>query len=819
MDAHSLERLDFQRIRELLGSYALTGLGRSLTESIHPVARVALVQRWLDQVQELQRLIEERGMPPFGGIADVREILLRCGPPLRVTVDEMARIGTTLTGTHAVAEYLRDLPPHYPELQHLAGRVGDFRTIAERIRTVIDERGQVRDDASPKLSSLRREIEEASREIHDTLEHLLRDPEVRRLLQYPNHTFHGDRLVLPLRTEYRGRLPGIVHRASDSGATLYVEPAAIVELNNRISNLRSAEQEEIGRLLWDLSHEIHLNGREIHKTLDTLAVLDLIIAKVRLAHDFELRCPEVGPEGTLNVRGARHPLLLDLARRKQAAGETPADVVPIDYRVGQDFNLLIITGPNTGGKTVTLKTIGLLCLMMQAGVPVPVAPGSHLGLFSNVLIDVGDEQSMQQSLSTFSAHLTRIIDMLRHAGPRTLLLLDELGAGTDPDEGAALGRAILEELLHLQCRGVVTTHLGALKGFALAHQGSENACVEFDGATLRPTYHLAIGEPGQSNAIEVAQRLGMSKRLIAAARRNLSRKARALHAAIEGTRLVKREAEDARRQAEAAQVEASKVQTAAQTAQARYEQQQADFQHWVQRVVHLQPGDAVRVRDFDRDGKIVRLRLDQQRAEVDVGTFSVEVPLGDVLPPETPPPPPRPPRPPVVARAERPRPPRRREERPAAVRGGASAGPLPAHAHEPHRDKPKPELVLPPLTPEQLAALQPEDLVYVKRFHREGRLVRLKPAKQLALVDIGLLEVEVPYSGLGLLPKPEPPPVRNRSVSAVPPVADAPTPPPLPAVEPPASSPSEAPASPDATAGQGPPATPGGSAQRLQELL
>jgi DNA mismatch repair protein MutS2 len=768
MDAHSLERLDFQRVRELVGRYAFTGLGRALAQTIRPIARIPLVQRWLDQVRELQRLIELRGAPPFGGITDVREVLLRCGPPLRVTVDEMAQVGATLEGTHAVAEYLRDLPPDCPELAHLAGRIGDFGTIAQRIRSVIDERGRVRDEASPKLAGLRREVEEASRQIQQTIAHLLRDADVRRLLQYPNHTFHGDRLVLPVRAEYRGRLPGIVHRVSDSGATLYVEPAAVVELNNLISNLRSAEQEEIGRLLWDLSQEIHLNGREIHRTLDTLAVLDLIAAKVRLSKDFELHCPELGADGTLSVRGARHPLLLELARQKQAAGEPPLEVVPIDYRVGQDFNLLIVTGPNTGGKTVTLKTVGLLCLMLQAGVPVPVAAGSQFGLFSNVLIDVGDEQNMQQSLSTFSAHLTRIIDMLRHAGPRTLLLMDELGAGTDPDEGAALGRAILEELLRLQCRGVVTTHLGALKAFALMHQGAENACVEFDGQTLRPTYHLAIGEPGQSNAIEVAQRLGMSKRMISAARRSLSRKARTLQAALEGTRLVKRQAEEARRQADAAQFEATKVQGEAREARVRFERQQADFHRWVQRVVHLRPGDAVRVRDFDRDGKIVRLRLDQQRAEVDVGTFWVEVPLGDVLPPETPAPPPRPPRPAVVASPEHPRPAKRRDGRPESARRAAPAGKPHGPAHEPHREKLPPEPVVPPITEAEIAALEPEDTIYVRRFHREGRLVRLKPAKQIAIVDMGLLEVEVPYSGLGLPPQRERPAPKGPPAPAVP---------------------------------------------------
>jgi DNA mismatch repair protein MutS2 len=773
MDAHSLERLDFQRIRELLASYALTGLGRSLAETIRPVTRVALVQRWLHQVQELQRLIEERGAPPYGGITDVREILLRCGPPLRVTVEEMARVGATLDGTHAVAEYLQNLPPDMPELQHLAGRIGDFRSIAQRIRAVIDERSQVRDDASPKLHAIRREIEDASRQVHQTVEQLLRDAEVRRMLQYPNHTFHGDRLVLPLRSEYRGRLAGIVHRVSDSGATLYVEPAAVVELNNLISNLRSAEQEEIGRLLWELSQEVHLNGREIHRTLDTLAVLDLIVAKVRFARDFELCCPEIGADGTLSVRMARHPLLVDWARRRRAAGEPAQEVVPIDYRIGQDFHLLIITGPNTGGKTVTLKTIGLLCLMAQAGVPVPVAPGSQMGVFSNVLIDVGDEQNMQQSLSTFSAHLTRILEMLRHAGPRTLLLLDELGAGTDPDEGAALGRAVLEEVLRLQARAVATTHLGALKGFALMHQGAENACVEFDAETLKPTFRLAIGEPGQSNAIEVAQRLGMSKRMIAAARRSLSRKARALHAALEGTRLVKRQAEDARRQAEVAQAEAAKVQTEAGAARARWEQQQTDFQRWVQRVVHLQPGDAVRVRDFDRDGKIVRLRLEQQRAEVDVGTFSVEVPLGDVLPPETPPPPPKPPRPPVTVSAERGRPPKRRERSPETARRAAEGSP-PARPRDVRQDQPRAEP--PPLADHEVAALQPEDAVYVRRFHREGRVVRLKPAKRVAIVNVGMLEVEVPFDGLAALRRVERTPARSRSVSEATSAAQAPPP-------------------------------------------
>ncbi|MCK4341925.1 MAG: DNA strand exchange inhibitor protein [Phycisphaerae bacterium] len=787
MDVHSLECLDFHRIREILAGFALCGLGRSLAANIRPAIRVTLVKRWLAQVTELQRLAEQRGMPPFGGITDVREVLQRCAPPLRVTVEEVARIGTTLTGTHSVSEYLRDLPEDYPELRHLAGRVGDFRTIADRIGTVIDERGRVRNDASPKLQRIRAEIEEASRQIDQTVARLLREPNVRRLLQYPNHTFHGDRLVVPLRTEYRGRLPGIVHRTSDSGATLYVEPSEVVELNNRISNLRSEEQEEIGRLLWDLAHEIHLNGREIHKTLETLAVIDLIAAKVRFAEEFAARCPQINDEGTLSVREARHPLLLEMARQKRAAGETPAEIVPIDYRLGVDFNLLIITGPNTGGKTVTLKTVGLLCLMVQAGLPIPVAAGSELGVFGNVLIDVGDEQSMQQSLSTFSGHLTRLLDMLRHAGPRALLLIDELGAGTDPDEGAALGRAILDELLRLRCRCIATTHLGALKGYALTRARAENACVEFDAKTLQPTFHLSLGEPGSSNAIEIAGRLGMPRRLVSVAYRSLSRKARALHAALEGTRVVKRQAEHARKEAETARLEADRKQGEAVAARATLEQQQSDFQQWVQRVVHLQTGDAVRVRNFDRDGKIVRMRLDQQRAEVDVGTFSVEVPLGDVLPPRTPAPPPRPRPKPTPPPPRREKTQRARQPRPVVSQDGKRADSARAEQSRQREQKRRPPM--PSLTEEQATALQPMDPVYVQRFHREGRVVRLKLSKKLAIVNMGLLEVEVPFDGLAFppqpkrpqKPRPRPTPKSAKSKAMPPEVSSAPSQPAAPA--------------------------------------
>ncbi|MFO0840619.1 MAG: MutS2/Smr-associated SH3 domain-containing protein [Phycisphaerae bacterium] len=798
MDAHSLDCLDFPRIREMLGSFALTSLGRALSVAMKPSGRPELIRRWLMQVDELRRAKELRGLPPLAGVSDIREILSRSAPPLRLAVEDVARVGRTLAATHDVSGYLSGLPEEFGELRHLLGRIGDFSTIARRIGAVIDDRGQVRSDASPKLARLRSEIDDAIAQSRGVVDRLLGDAHVRRMLQYPNYTLHNDRLVFPLRSEYRGRMPGIVHRSSDSGATLYVEPAQAVELNNRISNLRGEEAEEIARLLWDLVHEIHLNQDAIAKTLDALAVLDLIVAKLRFLERYELRCPHVLDEPLLHVREARHPLLMELRQKQIADGEqTPIEIVPIDYRLGDDFDLLIVTGPNTGGKTVALKTVGLLSLMVQSGLPAPVGDGSRFGVFRNIQIDIGDEQSMQQSLSTFSAHLRRQMDMLREAGTHTLVLIDELGAGTDPDEGAAIGRAILDELARLQSRVIVTTHIGALKSYALSNPRSENACVEFDLQTLRPTYHLRIGEPGASNAIEIAQRLGMPRRLVEAARRNLSRRARTLRTALEGTVAAKRRAEDARQAAESAQLEAGRAQVEADAAKAKLEQQQADFHRWVQRVVHLQPGDAVRVRNFDRDGRIVRLRLDQQRAEVDVGAFSVEVPLGDVLPPQTPLPPPRPP----VARPAPTQSPRE-VRRPDGAPGMRSDGPRradgapgkalavgegasrprdehrPPHRHE-HRGPPReerPRPLLPSLTPEQGAALQAGDIVIAKRFHREGRVVRINSSKGLAIVSVGLLQLEVPFNGLAFVPKdePAPKPIRHPESASVPPAGASP---------------------------------------------
>ena len=384
-------------------------------------------------------------------------------------------------------------------------------------------------------------------------------------------------------------MPGIVHRSSDSGATLFIEPSEVVELNNTIVALKQEESEEVGRILWELTHLVHVNAEGILRALHGLALLDLITAKALLSRQHGWVVPEVGEGLPLNIREVRHPLLMEMHKdeKPQKALES---IVPIDMRLGEDFDMLIITGPNTGGKTVTLKTVGLAVVMAQAGMPIAAAAGSQLPIYRDILIDIGDEQSLQQSLSTFSAHLKQILHILQRADEHTLVLMDELGSGTDPDEGAAIGQAIMDNLRQRHCPTIITTHLGVLKGYAYREQRVDNAAVEFDVATLRPTYRLIIGEPGNSNAIEIARRLGMGEPLLQTARQHLAGRHRALHQAIKGTL-------KSRRKAEAAREESEKARIAAGEAEARYQQEseqlkakQAAFDKWMQQVTNLRAG-------------------------------------------------------------------------------------------------------------------------------------------------------------------------------------------------------------------------------------
>lgn len=711
MDTHTIEKLEFDSIRRLLAEHAQCALGKDLALRVQPSRRASQVNLWLEQAREFDRWVELYGLPPFGGIRDLREQIKRAVPPARLEPEEFGELAATLTGLCNVRAYLQNDHEGFATIAKLAERVGDFHVIADRINSVIDARGKVRDDASDRLLRLRQQIEEVRQQTRAVFQRLLKQASVLKLLQYPNATFHADRMVLPVKAEQRGRLPGIVHRSSDSGQTLFVEPAEAVELNNQRINLLQAEQEEIGRILWELTHLVHLNQKELLRTLETAALIDLLAAKLRFAKRFQLIFPEINENHVLKLHKARNPVLMamyesqppgparaagtpglgrsqygsaqgniaagpthrdgsrqqdapahhddpahrdGLTRRDGAAhqddpgrreglahrddpvhGEAPAHcVVPIDVRLGDDFDVMVITGPNTGGKTAALKTVGMIAMMAQCGLPIPAEAGSTLPVFEEIWIDVGDEQSLQQSLSTFSSHLSRVLDTLQKVRKQTLVLLDELGAGTDPDEGAAIGRAIVEHLLASGCLSMVTTHLGSLKAMAYQLKRVDNASVLFDVETLRPLYELRIGEPGASNAIAIASRLGMPKRLVLTARRHLTGDHRALNRAIAGTLQARRQAERARADAEKARQDAAReTLTALDRAEALEKERQA-FTAWVQKVTSLQPGDPIRVRSFGRAGTIVRVRLEKQQATVDLGQMQVDVPLDDLSFPE-----------------------------------------------------------------------------------------------------------------------------------------------------------------------------------------
>jgi len=633
VDPHTLEKLEFARVREILAGHASSALGKDMALRVSPVTRAELIGQWLDQVRELIGVGAEQGLPPFGGVRDIREAVRSAAPPHLLEPADFAVVSETLDATHEIVRWAGALRPEAAALRSLCEQIGDFRPLAEAIRRVVNSEGEIRDDASAKLLKLRTDIAGARITIGHVVDKLLRDQRVTRWLRYAQATFHDDRLVLPLSAEHRGRVPGIIHRSSDSGATLFVEPAEAVELNNRIISLKADEQAEINRLLWHLTHQVQINCTEILKTMDALAVLDLVTAKVRFARVYELTCPRVSDDGKLLLKRARHPVLI--AMQKEAARNSEQrEVVPIDVRLGDDFDVLVITGPNTGGKTVALKTVALCCAMAQAGLPIPAGEGSTVPIYEDILVDIGDEQSLQQSLSTFSAHLARLMDMLRRATPRTLVLLDELGAGTDPDEGAAIGRAIVEELLERRCPAMITTHLGVLKSMAYTEARAENASVEFDIETLRPTYRLLIGEPGNSNAINIASRLGLPPKIIEAARKHLSSSHEQLTRAIRGTLQSRRQAERARAEAEEAKTQAEQQRTAAERERLTLLEQQAAFQRWIETVSSLRPGDRVHVKRFDREGKVVRLLLHKQMAVVAVGAVEMEVPLTELALPQ-----------------------------------------------------------------------------------------------------------------------------------------------------------------------------------------
>jgi DNA mismatch repair protein MutS2 len=644
MDAHTRDLLEFDKVRALLAGYAASTLGKDLARQAEPGTEIEPIRAEIALVTEMVEAIGLGQSPPFAGLRDVRLLARRAAIGAMLTAEQLLEMADTLTCTANMYRYRMRLDGRFQRLLAMLTPVEDLGLVARNITGCIDSRGHVLDMASPELAETRRKLAEVDERVQAQIRRLLRDPELRRILRYPNATVSGDHYVLPVALNHRHKIQGVVHRTSSTGETVFIEPASVASLSAERTVLKGDEDREIRRILRRLSAEVGRISRPLAQILDVLARLDLVTAKARFSRDYAMSPPDLNPEGRLWLRQARHPLLEELFRRERL-GTAPAppagpgigparEVVPIDVRLGYGFNLLIITGPNTGGKTVTLKTTGLLCWMAQCGMHLPAADGSTVPVFSQILADIGDEQSLEQSLSTFSSHMSHIAFILRAADSQSLVLLDELGAGTDPTEGAALGRAVLDQLDRIGCRAMVTTHLGDLKTYAFHNERAENAAVEFDVHTLQPTYRLHLGQFGMSNALRIARRLKLPHDLVQRARRYLRRRQRRAPelAALQRQR---EEAEKARSEALAAQHEAQRQREEYEQKVALLEREAEEAARLREARARLQPNDAVRVPKFDKTGRIVRVDHKRNVAVVSVGLGQWEVSLDEVLPLQT----------------------------------------------------------------------------------------------------------------------------------------------------------------------------------------
>jgi DNA mismatch repair protein MutS2 len=656
MDAHTLDLLGFDKLRELLAGYTASSLGRDLARQIEPSTDVSVVRKEISLVTEMVTALGLNQAPPFSGLHDVRLIARRAAIGTMLTAEQLIEVAEALNCTGAMYRYRMRLAEHLSGLiDHLSG-IEDLGTVGKSIGGCIDARGHVLDMASRDLAAVRQKLYELDEKVKAEIRRLLRDPELRKVLSYPNATVHGDHYVLPVSVNYKHKVPGVVHRVSGTGETLFVEPASIAGLGAERVQLKADEDREVKRVLRRLSSEVGRVAKPLVYALDVMAKLDLITAKARYSRDFDMYPPDVNTEGRLWLRNARHPLLEALFRNEPPPSaergtrnaelktaeppapsvpsselRAPRSVVPIDLRLGIGFNLLVITGPNTGGKTVTLKTTGLLCLMAQCGMHIPAGEGSLVPVFRHVLADIGDEQSLEQSLSTFSSHVSRIANIFKVADNQSLVLLDELGAGTDPTEGAALGRAILDQLDQVGCRAIVTTHLGDLKTYAFNNDRAENGAVEFDVETMRPTYRLHIGQFGMSNALKIARRLKLPKELLKKAHRYL-KKRKGKSGELARLQELRLEAEQAKVEALAAKHEADREKAALEQERGALAREAAEKAALNELRANLKAGTVVTVQRFGSTGKVVKVDPKKQTVTVSVGIGQWEVPFEEIFP-------------------------------------------------------------------------------------------------------------------------------------------------------------------------------------------
>jgi DNA mismatch repair protein MutS2 len=735
IDEHTLRVLEFEDVKTILASFAASDLGRDAARGLYPSVDQHWVQGRIAETTELTAVLERGERVPMAGLRDIRPLLKEFGKKQTVLEPaDLLEISDTLAASGRLRLFLTNLersssgaggkartdgggraaeasptdvigrrneprnrltidaglPGGCNHLIAMGEKLGDFQPTVDEIGRCIGGDKRVCDDASDKLKDIRRRIGQLSETIHQKFMGIIASPAMRKAIENENFLMRHGRPVVAVKAHYRSFVRGTVLDRSNTGATLFIEPDELVELSNDLEDAVFEEKKEVGRILWTLTKMILDQQEAILDSVKMLALIDLTYAKARFGLAYGMSPPDLDADASLNLRQARHPLLLQLAARQKncQVAQLTDEVVPIDVRLGDDFDLLLVTGPNTGGKTVVLKTIGLLTIMAQSGMHIPARAGSRVSVFRQVFADIGDEQSLQQSLSTFSAHMSQVVKILERTNDGTLVLLDELGAGTDPIEGAVLATAILEKLLQKGGKVVATTHLGQLKSFAYSAPRAQNGSVEFDTETLKPTYRLMIGTPGSSNAIVIAKRLGMPKDVIGKASSLLATESDGTSELINQIQATREDAERKRSEAQSLLDEAGATRSEAEATLQRVEEEgrrlrgQADREiddsmqavrrlteefaaemqnapgTWSEKarefagrvaelaagtplaqrhsefIAALRRGDSVYVVPFRREGTVERVRKSRGTVVVFVDSKQVEVPFREIMKPD-----------------------------------------------------------------------------------------------------------------------------------------------------------------------------------------
>jgi len=559
MNEKALRVLEYYKIKDILKGYTQTVAAKDLIDELRPYNNIYEIREHLEETKEAFALLTKKGSPPFEGIYDVRDALSRVEKGAALMPGQLLKIAQMLRCARRFKEYIshKEGEENYRVIEDICIGIVAFKKLEDDIFIAIIGEDEISDKASTTLYNIRKSLKEKNSSVKDKVNSLIRSNA--KFLQDALYTIRGDRYVLPVKAEHKGAVPGLVHDQSSSGSTLFIEPMSLVNLNNEIKELMLKEKAEVERILAELSAKVYGSITAVKNNANIVWELDFIFAKAKYASEINGNCPNVNEDGVVDIIEGRHPLI------------NPKVVVPSSVYLGREFTSLVITGPNTGGKTVTLKTVGLLHLMAMSGLMIPAKEHSTVSFFNEVFADIGDEQSIEQSLSTFSSHMTNIVNIINEADKKSLVLFDELGAGTDPTEGAALAVSILENLRRRGTRIVATTHYSELKGYALKTTGVENASVEFDVETLRPTYRLLIGVPGKSNAFEISRRLGLPDYIISEAKESISKDTLQFEDLIQSLQEKSIKAEADAREAEKLKLEIAKIKD-------KYEEKMYNFQ-------------------------------------------------------------------------------------------------------------------------------------------------------------------------------------------------------------------------------------------------